>query len=136
MELFDLVKTMFTDSKKYSTIKNSDKSKNFFMVNRFFAIKFPSTANSLNRVGINSWAIVDLWQTVASRFTKVPGWIFTKTKKTASDKLWKPNMEVAEIWMRRNEVGLRELNEMIRLHPEEMKKIFASLEKQIQVYDK
>ena len=136
MELFELVKIMFTDSTRYSTLKNSDKSKNFFMINRFFAIKFPMTANSLNRIGMNSWAVIDLWQLVASRFSKVPGWIYTKTKKIPSDKIWKPDPIVAEVWMRRNEVGFRELQEAIRFHPEEMKRVFTLLEKQIQTYDK
>jgi hypothetical protein len=136
MELFDFVKVIFTDPKKYSTLRNSDKAKNFFMVNRFFAIKYPTTAQALNRVGINGWAVMDLWQIVASRFSKVPGWIYTKTKKVASEKVWKPNPEVASIWMQRHGVGERELKEAIRFYPEEMKKTFSSLEKQIQMYDR
>ena len=136
MELFDFVKVIFTDPKKYSTLRNVDKSRHFFMVNRFFAIKYPITAQALNRTGINGWAVMDLWQIVASRFSKVPGWIYTKTKKVASEKVWKPNPEVASIWMQRNNVGERELKEAIRFYPEEMKKTFSSLEKQIQMYDR
>ena len=105
------------------------------MVNRFMAIKHPTTAQSLNRVGINSWAVIDLWQIVASRFNRVPGWIYTKTKKVATEKTWKPNPEVAKVWMEKNGVGEKELKESIRFYPQEMKKLFASLEKQIQMYD-
>ena len=133
--LFDFIKIMFTNPKEYSTIRNTTKSKHFFLVQRFFAIKHPTAAQSLNRVGINPWAVVDLWQIVGSRFNRVPGWIYTKTKKVESEKVWKPNAEVAKIWMQRNGVGERELRESIRFYPEEMKKIFKSLEKQIQMYD-
>jgi hypothetical protein len=136
MELFDFVRVLFTDPKKYSTLRNVDKSKHFFMINRFMSIKHPITAQSLNRVGTNSWAIIDLWQIVASRFSKVPGWIYTKTKKSSTEKAWKPNSDVAAIWMQRNEVGERELKEAIRLYPDEMKKSFSLLEKQIQMYDR
>jgi hypothetical protein len=135
MELFDFVKVLFTDKKKYEGVKNVEKSRHFFMVNRFMAIKHPTTAQSLNRVGINSWAVIDLWQIVASRFNRVPGWIYTKTKKVAMEKTWKPNPEVAKVWMEKNGVGEKELKESIRFYPQEMKKLFASLEKQIQMYD-
>jgi hypothetical protein len=135
MELFEFVKVMFTDAKRYSTLRNVDKAKNFFMIQRFMAIKHPTTAQALNRVNINPWAVVDLWQLVASRFQRVPGWIYTKTKKVASEKTWKPNPEVASVWMQRNGVGERELKDAIRFYPEEMKKTFVSLEKQIQMYD-
>ena len=135
MELFDFVKVLFADGKKYDQLKNSEKARHFFMINRFFSIKYPSTAQQLNRVGINSWAVVDLWKIVGSRFGKVPGWIYTKTKKTKSDKEWKPDPEVSKIWMQRNNVGERELKDAIRFYPEEMKKLFSSIEKQIKVYD-
>ena len=135
LELFDFVKVMFSDPKKYSQLKNSDKARHFFMIQRFMAIKHPTTAQQLNRVGMNGWAVMDLWQLVASRFSRVPGWIYTKTKKVASEKVWKPDPEVAKIWMDRNGVGERELNDAIRFYPDEMKKLFNSLEKQIKMYD-
>jgi hypothetical protein len=137
MELFDFVRVMFTKPAEYAKIKNVEKGKHFFMVNRFMAIKHPTTAQALNRVGQNGWAAVDLWQLVASRFQRVPGWIYTKTKRTTtSEKVWKPNPEVARIWMERNGLGERELKEAIQFNPEEMKKSFSSLEKQIELYAK
>ncbi len=136
MELFEFVRVMFTDSKKYSSLKNAEKAKHFFMVNRFMSIKHPTTAQALNRVGTNPWAIMDLWQLVASRFSRVPGWIYTKTKRPTSEKVWKPNSNVAAIWMERNGVGERELRDAIRFFPEETKKAFVSLEKQMEMYDR
>ena len=52
-----------------------------FMINRFFSIKHPTTAQSLNFNGINPIGVVDFWQIFARRMGKVPGWIYTKTKK-------------------------------------------------------
>lgn len=136
-ELFGFVNVMFTKPAEYAKIKNSEKAKHFFMVNRFFAIKHPTTAQALNRVGQNGWAAVDLWQLVASRFQRVPGWIYTKTKRSETkSKVWKPNPEVARIWMERHGMGERELNESIKFNPEAMKKSFDSLEKQIELYDR
>lgn len=134
MELFDLTKIIFTNPSQYQKLKNHEKSKHFFMINRFFSIKYPTTSQSLNRNGINPWAIVDLWQIVASRFQKVPGWIYTKTKKAPTEKVWKPNPEISKIWMERHQIGERELELAIKFNPEEMKKSFSVLEKQISVY--
>ena len=134
-ELFDFVKVMFTNPKKYSEIKNSDKSRHYFMIQRFMSIQHPSTAQQLNRVGVNPWAVVDLWQLVASRFNRVPGWIYTKTKKVATEKTWKPDPEIAKIWMKRTGLGERDLKDLIKFKPDEMKKLFTSLEKQIKVHD-
>jgi hypothetical protein len=134
MELFDLTKIIFTNPNQYQKLKNHEKSKHFFMINRFFSIKYPTTSQSLNRNGITPWAIVDLWQIVASRFQKVPGWIYTKTKKAPTEKVWKPNPEIAKLWMERHQIGERELELAIKFNPEEMKKSFSVLEKQISVY--
>jgi hypothetical protein len=135
MELFDFVKVMFTDQRKYAQLKNSDRSRHFFMIQRFMSIQYPSTAQQLNRTGINGWAVVDLWQMVASRFNRVPGWIYTKTKKAPSEKNWKPDPEAAKFWMERNGVGEKELRDAIRFHPDEMKRIISSIEKQIKMYE-
>jgi hypothetical protein len=137
MELFDFVRVMFTNPNEYNKIKNAEKGKHFFMVSRFMSIKYPSTAQQLNRNGINGSAVVDLWQMVSSKFQRVPGWIYTKTKRTsASDKVWKPNPEVAKLWMERNNIGERELREAIKYNPDEMKRSFSALEKQIEMYDR
>lgn len=136
IELFDLVKVLFTNPKQYSDLKKSDKSRHAFMTNRFFSIKFPATAQQLNRVGMNPWALVDLWQIVASRFKGVPGWIYTKTKKVSTEKNWKPNPDIAKIWMQKNDVGEKELRDAIRLYPAEMKKLFSAIEKQMNVYER
>jgi hypothetical protein len=136
MELFDFTKVLFTNPNGYNKLKNSEKSKHFFMIQRFFSIKFPTTAQSLNRNGINPWAVMDLWQIVGSRFQKVPGWIYTKTKKVSAEKTWKPNPEVSRIWKEKHGLGERELQLAIKFNSEEMKKSFSAIEKQIEMNDK
>jgi hypothetical protein len=141
IELFDFVKVLFTDPKKYSELKNSEKSRHFFMTQRFMAIKHPTTAQSLNRTGMNPWAVLDLWHIVAYRYgqklKRVPGWIYTKTKKTTStEKTWKPDSEVAELWMKKNGLTEKDLKDAIKFNPEEMKRLFSALEKQIKMYER
>ena len=134
MQLFDLVRIMFTDPNKYAKVKNSDKAKNMFMINRFMAIKHPTTAQSLNKNGINPWAVVDLWQLVAKRNNRVPGWIWTKTKKAeAAKKTWTPDKDLANFWMKANNLTQKDLDAAIKYNPEELKKILNNLKKRISV---
>ena len=81
-KLFDFVKIMFTKQKEYYDIKQFNKKRHHFMINRFFAIKFPANAQLFNVNGINPISVIDSWALVASRFRGVPGWIYTKTKKS------------------------------------------------------
>lgn len=135
LQLFDFIRVMFSDPKTYSELKNSDKAKHYFMTQRFMAIKFPATSQQLNRVGINPSAVVDLWQIVCSRFNRVPGWIYTKTKKVSVEKTYVPDPEASRLWMSKNELGERDLKMAIQFYPEEMKKTLKSIEKQIKMYD-
>ena len=137
LELFDFIKVMFTDPKKYKELKNSDKARHHFLVQRFFAIKYPTTAQQLNRNGINGWAVMDLWSLVALRFDKrVPGWIYTKTKKAPSaEKKWKPDADLAKFWMKRTGMSQRDLDDAIKFSPEETKTMFSNLAKQIKQDD-
>ncbi len=81
-KLFDFIKIMFTKNADYNKVSNHNKKRHHFMINRFFAIQYPSNAQMFNINGINGNAVIDSWQMVAQRFGKVPMWIYTKTKKT------------------------------------------------------
>lgn len=88
MEKNDIMKIIFTDPKQYSEITKTEKSNNYFYINKRMAIKSPLKANSLNFRGINQEAVVDIWQSIMSRnFTSVPGWIYTSGKEIKEKKL-------------------------------------------------
>ena len=58
-KLFDFVKIMFTKKSDYNKIKQHSKKRHHFMINRFFAIKYPSNANAFNLNGIDGASVVD-----------------------------------------------------------------------------
>jgi len=136
MQLFDLVKVMFTNPKRYEELKNSDKSKNHFMIQRFMAINWPSESQKMNRNGINGIGVIDTWQFVTSRFKRVPGWIYTKTKKTKSqEKLeFKYSEELIEIYLKANEISRRDFDQLTKLHPKKMQEYFTKLKLQRETY--
>jgi len=136
MQLFDLVRVMFTNPKKYSDIKNSDKAKNHFMIQRFMAINFPEQSQLLNRNGINGIGVIDTWQFITSRFKRVPGWIYTKTKKTKKQQAleFKYSEELVDLYMSKNEISRKDFDQLIKLHPQTMQVYFTKLRKQFDTY--
>ena len=138
-KLFDFVKIMFTKKKQYAEIKNHNKKRHHFMINRFFAIKFPSNAQLFNINGINPIAVIDSWSLVASRFRGVPGWIYTRTKKTAkkqavSKSQYIPSEEAIRVFIDKNEIGKREFKELEKFAKEELYTKLQSIDRSITVY--
>lgn len=137
-KLFDFVKLIFTKSSQYKTVKNHNKKRHQFMLNRFFAIKFPTNAQALNINGINPVAVVDSWAMVASRFNGVPGWIYTKTKKakttTSNKKQYIPSDEAVKFFIEKNEIGKREYGELEKFAKDELHQQLQLIEKSMKVY--
>ena len=135
-KLFDFIKIMFTNSKHYSKIKQLNKKRHHFMVNRFMSIKFHANAQLFNINGINGANVIDSWQKVTSRFNKVPFWIYTKTKsskKNIKDK-YQPSEEALRLYMEKNEIGKREIEELKQFNKEQFYSDLKKLENQIKVY--
>ena len=137
-KLFDFIKIMFTKPGEYKKIKNHSKKRHHFMVNRFFAIKFPANAQLFNRNGINPIAVLDSWSLVGARFKGVPSWIYTKTKKSTptskKSSEYIPSDEVIKIFIDKNEIGKREYKELERFAKAELHSQLQSIERSIKVY--
>jgi len=137
-KLFDFIKIMFTKPALYKGIKQHNKKRHFFMINRFFAIKYPENANAFNINGIDGSYAVDSWAMLARRFTSVPFWIYTKTSKSktavVSKNQYVPSDKSVEIYMSKYEIGRREFNEMQKFAMNELNAELQSIEKSVQVY--
>jgi len=135
-KLFDFVKIMFTKRPLYSKIKNHNKKRHHFMINRFFAIKFPANANLFNINGINGANVVESWSMVAQRFKSVPGWFYTKTKKAEKKQKDKyiPGDKAIQLFLDKNEIGMREFEELKNFAKEELYSDLQKIEEQIDVY--
>jgi hypothetical protein len=131
MDLFDLTKKLFDKGFRWDTIKTYDKSKNFFMINRFMSINFPMQANLFNNRHITSSSAVDSWRDVLNRlFTKPPSWMYTKTKKTEKSGNKKhPEKETVLQWMKLNALSKKDVDSMMEISPEEFTKELLQFEK-------
>ena len=137
-KLFDFIKIMFTKPKDYKAIKQHNKKRHTFMINRFFAIKFPENANMFNVNGIDGSSVVDSWHMVAQRFQGVPSWIYTKTKKAApvakTKEQYIPSDEAVKVFMDKNEIGKREFEELKNFAPDQLYADLKMIENSIKVY--
>ncbi len=131
--LFSFVKIFFTDSNTYSQLKRYDKSKNRFMINRFMSINYPTMAQKLNRVGTDAANVVDSWYMIAQRYTRVPGWIYTKlSKQTKVDnKVYDPDPEALKIYLNKYQIGQRDYKLALKFNAEAIMKEIDYIEKQI-----
>lgn len=137
-KLFDFVKIMFTKPDQYNNLKIHTKKRHHFMINRFFAIKYPSNANMFNVNGINGGNVVESWSMVAQRFKGVPGWFYTKTKKAPKKQVDKytPSEASIDLYLLKNEIGMREFNELKEFAKDQLFDDLKKIEAQIDVYRK
>lgn len=132
MELFDLVKNIFEQSEKYENLKNYDKVKHNFMLNRFMSIQYPIQAQMFNALGISSIGVSDSWRRVGRQYKKTPGWIFTKLKKNQKNtKTYSPSPEALNLFLQINQIGEREYKEALVFNPELVVESLKCIEKQL-----
>lgn len=131
MKLYDYIKVLFGQDLPWEKLKGYDKSKNSFMVNRFMSIKFPIQANMFNALKIDPVGQAEAWRMVASKFNRVPGFIYTKTKASKKIKTWVPDPKALEFYLKINEIGERDFKEAMKHHPSEVKNAITVLEKQM-----
>jgi len=137
-KLFDFIKIMFTKKNEYSKIKQVNKKRHHFMINRFFSIKYPANAQMFNVNGIDGANVVESWSMVASRFKSVPPWIYTRTKKSEKNIKDKyiPDPAVVQLYMEKNEIGIREFEEVKIFAKDQLYSELQKIEKQMDVYSK
>lgn len=133
MKLFDYIKVLFGKDVNWDKVSNYDKSKNSFMTNRFMGIKFPIQANMFNTLKIDPVGQAEAWRLISSKFNRVPGFIYTKVKKTPKQKAkeWTPNPAAKEMYMKFNEIGEREYREALKYNPSLIQSSIDILEKQM-----
>jgi hypothetical protein len=133
MELFDLIKNIFESPERYKEASKIDKRKNFFMIQRRFAIAHPLQANALNSLKINQEAAIDVWQKfMRKKYEKTPGWMYIKgTKKAKEDNEKKIKISSSTIQEYAKLYGyqIKAVNDALKLYPEKMAAELQAFEK-------
>jgi len=129
-KLFDFIKLMFNKN-EYDKIPNHTKSKHFFMINRFCAIKFPIQANHLQHLNINPSEVIDYWQkTLSNLYSKTPNWMYIKSKaKRQKIKDKYISEEVLKKYCNEFNTNKREVNDAIEIFGDKMIEELKNYEK-------
>lgn len=121
--LFDFIKKLFKTSteREWEEMTPYEKQRNAFMINRFMSIMYPTSANNLNTVKTDGYAVVETWRYFVGKAysgDRVPSWMYTKTSKKESDKtLSKFKKETILHYCQKHECGVRELREQYAFNP-------------------
>jgi hypothetical protein len=133
IQLFDYIKLVFSkDEKAWKELKNTDKSRNFFMLNRFMSIRFPVQAAVLSHYRIDPESVSDYWhRTMSNLHSSTPKWIYAKTikKKDIEKKLELPSNEMIKWYCEKHEMSKRDFNEHVAILGDSFLKELKPLEK-------
>lgn len=133
MELFDIIKTIFTNPLEYSSISSGEKRKYYFILNRRFAVNFPLQANALQHIKINQNVVIDFWQSfLRSKYTFVPHWVYVKgTKKIqeSKEKESKLSQETIKEYCKYNKISQNTLKDSLYFFKDETIKELKEFDK-------
>lgn len=133
IQLFDYIKIVFSkDEKAWKELKDTDKARNFFMLNRFMSIQYPVQASYLSHYKIDPVAVSDYWhRTMGQKFTYTPKWIYAKTvkKKDQEKKLDLPSNEMIKWYCEKNEISRKEFDQNVKFFGENFVNELKSFEK-------
>ena len=133
IQLFDYVGLVFSKNEKsWKELKDTDKARNFFMLNRFMSIQFPVQVSFLSHYKIDPVAVSDYWhRSLSQKFTSTPKWIYAKTvkKKDQDKKLNLPSNEMIKWYCERNEISKSEFEQHVIFFGESFLEEIRSLEK-------
>lgn len=119
--LFDQLNLLFGNPNKFSEQTTYEKSKNFFMMNRFFAIKYPMQANYMNHIKINTGEVVQVWCDMLSKTNnRTPGWIWgglkgVKKKKEEKKKELEINEETIKFYCSKTMNARKDVDKAIKI---------------------
>lgn len=121
-KLFDFIKVFFGSNPRYKEVNDYQKKKHRFIMQRFMAIRYPDTAQRFNINKINPVAVVNLWRTVGAKYSRTPGWIFTKTKKAPDTKenSFVPSEDTVNFYLRYHKISKRDLNDAMKFHKDDI----------------
>lgn len=105
------------------------------------SIQFPLQANQFNHTKISPRPVVDWWHNTLSRhYSKMPNWIFTKTKKSGEKKLSPSQInvdpEVEKFIREKYKSSNRELADLKMFFPEKYQEWVDSIADQMNVSSK
>lgn len=125
---------------QYEKVTDKEKQRNFFIINRRLAIKFPIQALKLSFNGINPIYAIDSWyqitSKIASKEMKKPKWLWLKINKEKEEKKFKISEEVKEFYINDNQISDKEFYTALKFNQSEMLTELKKIEKHLELIKK
>jgi len=132
MKLFDYLKVVFGRDEEWDSLTGYDKSKNSFMLNRMMSAKFPMQSSLFNSLRTDPVGAAESWRMVGSKFSRVPGFIYTKvSSKGKKPAAYLPDPRALAEYLKINQIGVREYREALQYNPAAVKTAIDTLQKQM-----
>jgi len=125
---FEIIKSFHT--KSWDKIRDRDKARNLFMINRTCSIAYPLQANSFNNIKIQPEKVVNFWKVfVTHKHKTTPSWIWTKTIKKGKEKSQDNyKEEILDFIKEKYQISNREIQEMKDFFPSKFKQFYKEIE--------
>ncbi len=131
MNHFDIIKS-FHNETEWKKITNSDKAKNFFMLNRTMAIMYPLQAQGFNHIKMDPVSAVNWWRSwIIAKHETTPGFIYTQTGKKKKEAKKEIPEEVTNFIREKWEVSTREIEDLKEFYPKEFQKYCESVKEML-----
>ena len=124
---YDIIQMMFTNIDGFNKLTDIVLDKNFFIINRACAIKYPLQAALFNKLQINTAGVVKSWQQFLTKkegYGRVPYFVYTKgAKKSSEDKVKKTDnidKETIKEYCKRYHINLKDYNTLKRFFDDEL----------------
>jgi hypothetical protein len=112
MDFKQIVDRIFINRDKYWEISDEDKEKNFFIINRKFARKYPQIAQFFNFKSVNKSDAMDRWYFVFENSNRIPFWYWgNKSKKEKKKYLPESDVEMLRVRLDLKESDIKFLYE-------------------------
>lgn len=150
INLFDLIKVLFTDKQKWKKLTDYQKRNNHFIVNRRMSIKYPDLANYMNKYGLDGARVLDMWQIMFNgkffkrgkggrKYPIVPQFIYTKSKskkEPKQKKSWEPDKDLVKRFCIKYGISQKQYEDSLRFNKEKIYKKIQKFDKITKVIEK
>lgn len=139
-DFFDVSKKMFTDINEFNKLSDNVLNRNFFMMNRSIAIKYPEKAQAFNITSINGADVMKFWSNYIGNIGYVPGFMYTKGSKASQrDKAIKmkmPSNKIIKDFCLHYNINKKDVLSAIKLYNNDMISEIMEYEKMINQLNK
>lgn len=126
--------------KQFAKLSDKDKQRNFFVVNRRLAIKYPLQAFKLSQNGVNPIYAIDSWYMItlpiARKVKRIPKWIYLKLEKGKAQKKLSIKEEAKDYYIKLNQISEKDFEMALKFKPTEVRDYLKLIEKQLKIISK